>query len=200
MDKMFDEQTCSLLAPVRSGSVAIPIRSVYEAESRIPEVATANAHKAPELLATFNIAYLDVKDVLLKLECLQIEASKDVNRRKAIVILDEVPKILAAKGLSSARSPGGSEDQRNAILDTDAEYLAANDRLSLIKAMIKLMEGKLKGVEMAYTSVKKILGQDNGWKDLNQNRNLSAGAPMPDVTAGMTVDPSNPRSRFGGAK
>jgi len=163
-------------------------------------VATANAHKAPELLATFNIAYLDVKDVLLKLECLQIEASKDVNRRKAIVILDEVPKILAAKGLSNSRSPGGSEDQRNAILDTDAEYLAANDRLSLIKAMIKLMEGKLKGVEMAYTSVKKILGQDNGWKDLNQNRNLSAGAPMPDVTAGMTVDPSSPRSRFGGAK
>ena len=59
--------------------------------------------------------------------------------------------------------------------------------------------GKLKGIEWAFTSVKKILGQDNGWRDLNQNRNLSAG-PLPETATAGTVDPNSIRARFGGAK
>lgn len=204
--ELFDPSTCSILAPAGNGTVAIPIRTIYDAESRIPEVATANAHKAPELLATFNTAYLDIKDVVLKLRYLLIEAEKAANRRRAIVLLDEVPKILASKGISNARSPGGSEDQRNAILDLDDEYIALMDKVHLMEALLELMDGKLTAVEWAFTSVKKILGQDNGWRDLNQNRNLSAG-PLPEAaTAGMTITSTNPidpnsiRARFGGAK
>jgi hypothetical protein len=197
--ELFDPHTCSLLAPAGDSTVAIPIRSVYEAESRIPEVAMVNAQKAPELLATFNIAYLDIKDVLLKLQYLLVEAEKAANRRRAIVILDEVPKILASKGISNARSPGGSEDQRNAVLDLDDGFVALMDKVHLTKALIELMEGKLKGIEWAFTSVKKILGQENGWRDLNQNRNLSAG-PLPETTTAGTLDPNSIRARFGGAK
>lgn len=163
---------------------------VYRAEGRIKEVAYVNAHKAPELLAAFNIAYLDINDHLTKLELALNEAQKVANKRRSIVILDEVPKILALKGLASTRSPGGSEDQRNAILDQDELYLTALERVQIVKAMQSLLEGKQKAIEMAFTSVKKILGGEPSWKDnglASKSHRFSAGAEEQKLEAGQTL-------------
>lgn len=192
---MFDQKTCSLVVPSEEGKqpLLLPLTAIYETEHRIGEVATVNAHKAPELLAAFNIAYLNVKDYIVRLHLCLADAEKSSNTRKSIVILDIVPGVLKAKGISNARSPGGSEDQREAVLAQDVEYLKCQDRINMIKAIIELLEGKKQGFEMAYTSVKKILGGETNWADMNKNRNLSAPAQH---QAGIR-DPNSPRSGFG---
>lgn len=198
---MFDEKTCSILAP-RANLPPMPLslQRIYEAESRIRDVALVNQHKAPELLACFNIAYLDLNDHIRQLELLLHDAKKVANRRRSVVILDEVPKVLSEKGLNTARSPGGSEDQRQAVLDMDDEYVAHTDRVAQVKCLIELLDGKRKAIEWAYTSVKKILGGETNWKDLNQNRRLSTGGELPDLDEGAVPDPNSPRARFGGAR
>lgn len=192
---MFDAETCSLVVPSGEGRkpLLFPLQKIYEAESRIPEVATVNAGKAPELLATFNIAYLHVKDMIVRLRLCLDDAKKASNMRKSIVVLDIAPGVLKNKGLTRPSSPSGSEDQREAVLNGDVEYLKCQDRVSCIEAMIELMESKKTGVEMAYTSVKKILGGETNWADINKNRNLSVPAEHP---AGIH-DPNSVRNKFG---
>lgn len=176
----------------------LALRAIYEAESRIQEIAIVNAHKAPELLATFNIAYLKVKEHIVQLELMLCDAKQKLATRKSILTLDEVPRILKEKGLFVEKNPGGNEDQRQAIFNVDPEYIKNQDRVDIIKAMISLLDGKKDGLEWAYTSVKKILGGETNWADMNQNRNLSAPSQHP-TTVGQTYDPTSPRSKFGGS-
>jgi hypothetical protein len=158
---MFDPSSCSLIIPgilTNQPNTLLPVRGIYDAELRIKEVATVNEHKAPELLATFNITWLEIDSHIKQATLLLHEAKKAANQRQSIVILDEVPKILVEKKLATARSPGGSEDQRNAILNLDKDYINLTDKVAQIECIVELLEGKKKAIEMAYTSVKKILG------------------------------------------
>jgi hypothetical protein len=188
---MFDEKTCSLIVPRVSGPPALlSIRKIYETECRIREVATVNAQKAPELLAVLNVTYLEINDLLGQLELLAYEAQKALSSRQAIVLLDIAPGILESRGLKT------SVDLRDAILNQDSGYVECQDRIAQIKAVTSLLEGKREGIVMAYTSIKKIFGNSNDWRDLNRNRNLSAGAPeRPDSVAANTTDDGK---NFGG--
>jgi hypothetical protein len=142
------------LAPLQ-----IDLANVYKAESRIPEVAFVTPQKAPELLALFIDAYSSLSKHLVALDFERSQAERAANKIRGIIMLDKIPGILAEKGLASSRSPLGSEDVRQAILDTDIEYTTALDKIDALSAGVELIKGKLKSVEMAYTSVKKILGE-----------------------------------------
>jgi hypothetical protein len=107
------------------------------------------------------------------MEYYRLSADREATRRKSIVVLEEAPAKLKVLGLASARSPGGSADQREAVLGLDQEFQDALERVAMIDAVIKLLNGKLKAFEMAYTSVKKILGE--GAFDYSSNPNLSGG-------------------------
>ena len=150
----------SLVCPVvgRSPEV-IDLTVVYEIENRIQEVAFVTAAKAPELLARFNEAYLYVHKHISLLEYELVRAECAADKLRAVILLDKVPQILEAKGLTSGRSKAGSEDLRNAVLAQDAEYQEALDQAQQIRCIIELLKGKMKGFEMGYTSVKKILGE-----------------------------------------
>lgn len=172
---MIDFNSKSIVVSRPNGSqFSLPMVKLYEAEARIREISLVNAHTAPELLATFNIAYLDVNDYLRQLELLLHEAEQAVNGRKSIVLLDIVPTFLSERGLTG-KSKAGSEDLREAVLNQDTEYLRLIDIVAMMKAVIKLFEEKKKGFEMAFTSVKRILGSENNYSNINQNRRLSAG-------------------------
>jgi hypothetical protein len=196
---MFDNSTKSLIVPMGAKTVLLAMDPIYDAERRVQEVATVNSHKAPELLSVFNTAYFTLNDHLTKLDLALVEARKAANLRRSVVILDLVPQILKQKGLSSARSPGGSEDQRKAILDADEPYLVLMDTVAQLEAMHELLDGKRKGFEWAFTSVKKIIGGEPSWKDngLNRNPNLSAGSTAERVQPGQVV--TGARAGFGGA-
>lgn len=133
---------------------------VYAIEQRIAEVAFVTPHKAPELLARFNEAFLDLTRHIPVVKYEQLQAKREANKRRSIVLLDLVPDLLQAKGLATAKSPAGSEDLRKAILDADDEYQDLLRRGEQLDAIVELLEGKLKAIEMAYTSVKKIIGEN----------------------------------------
>jgi hypothetical protein len=173
---MSDAPRNALIVPrPNGGELSLDMTSVYQAVTRIQEIQIVNSHKAPELLAIFNMAYLTLSDHLRKVELVYNDWDKTARRIRAKVILDKVPAILREKGLASSRSPGGSEDQREAILDTDDEYVAARDKVQFARCMTELLKGRRDSIEMAYSSVKKILGSETQSQGLNNNRNLSAG-------------------------
>lgn len=141
-------------------ALALDMTNCYKAEGRIQEVAFVTPHKAPELLAVFNETFLELTRYLSQLDYELNVAERAANKVRAIILLDKVPEILKERGLATAKSPLGSEDIRTAILDTDQEYQEALERCDKIRAISKLLQGKLKAIEMAYTSVKKIIGEN----------------------------------------
>jgi hypothetical protein len=129
---------------------------VINAENRKRDIITVNRETAPELMFLFNQAYCSILRMIsqISFECTQ--ASKYANKRKAEVILDVAPEILKVKGLISPRSPAGSEDLRNAVLDLDEPYLQLMDVVNMLETAYEFLRSKAKGFEMAYHSVKKI--------------------------------------------
>jgi len=158
----------------------VDMGGILAAESRIQEVAIVNPVKAPELMATFNQAYSDLTEIISKVEYQYEVAKIQEEKARAICIIDRVPGILKEKGLTSTKSPSGSEDMRSAVLALDPEYEAAQEKVIQLKCILTYLEGKLKAIDMAYTGVKKVFG------DTSQYRH------SPD----LSVEPGQPSSFF----
>lgn len=151
-------------------SLTVQLHTTFLAESRAPEVAAVTPTKAPELLVTFNKAYLDLTQIYAQLHLQRSRAEDALGKAKAEVLLDKLPTILKEKNISS------SADIRQAIVDSDPEYQAAKERLDVIDATMEYIKGKIKFMENSYTAVKKIIGEKN-WNMAadGANRALSAG-------------------------
>jgi len=145
--------------------LTVQLHSTSVAESRAPEIAAITPTKAPELLVTFNRAYLDLTQIFAKLHLERSRAEDALGKAKAVILLDKLPGILKEKGISS------SVDIRQAIVDSDADYQAAKETLDIITATMEYIKGKIKFMENSYTAVKKIIGERN-W---NMTESLSQG-------------------------
>lgn len=156
------EPSQAIICPRGSGEggLVLEMVNVYAAEKRIAEIAFVTPHKAPELLAVFNGVFLELTRCVTQLDYERNQAERVANKVRAIILLDKVPGILKERGLTTAKSPMGSEDIRTAILDLDDDYNVALERVDQIAAISKILQGKLKAIEMAYTSVKKIIGEN----------------------------------------
>lgn len=181
------------LAPLQ-----MDMEAVYKAEKRIPEVAFVTPQKAPELLATFIDAYILLNKYVVALDFERSQAERSAAKIRAAIMLDKIPGILAERGLATSRSPLGSEDVRQAILDTDPEYSSALDKIDALHAGVELIKGKLKSVEMAYTSVKKIIGE-GAFNFRNPNLSVpvekkdSEESPAPTIGSGVRGAFGTPR-------
>jgi hypothetical protein len=142
--------------------LAFDMARIYQAERRNDEIGSANEHKAPELMAFFNRAYIDATDYSNALAAEILRAQKVAERRKSTVILDEVPRVLREKGLVPAGSAkvSGTILQQEAILTQDAEYQAAIDLVDGLKHYKDLMDRKMKTIENMYLGVRKLIGGD----------------------------------------
>lgn len=133
----------------------IKLTRVLTAEARGEEIACVTPAKAPELLMTFNRAYLDASEAHSRLKYEETRAETAVALIRSTILLEKIPKILEEKKLSS------SADVRQAIIDADPEFREAQERLDLIQAMIEYVKGKAKFLENCYTAVKKIMDTGN---------------------------------------
>ena len=160
----------SLLVPSITGKpLVLELRSVYEIEARIHEVAGLTRGKAPELMSTFNKTYGKLHDLVFDLNLEKILAERKLSEIKSVVILDQVPQILKERGLANNRSPLGSEDLREAILAQNSDYQNTLVIVKQIECAIELLNGKMRSIQMAYQSVKKVY-EDNSFlnKDINE--------------------------------
>ena len=126
-------------------------------------------------------------------------AARHVNLRRSLLLLDIAPKTLADKHLAT------SKDLRDAVVDADHEYQELLERQGTIKAFQTLLEGKKKGIEMAYTSVKKILGDrplGGRWTTPVHTPALREAELQPGQNADQAVKPEGAPAggRFGKAR
>lgn len=162
----------------------IDLTAVTLAEGRIRDVALTNPQRAPEMLATFNVAWLEAARALTQLEYEHIIAKTVLSDIKGTILLDRVPEVLRKKGLATERNPVGSDTLRQAVIDTDAEYRAQLEVCYQLDCARDLLEAKKDALEMAYTSVKKILGE-SGAQYQRGNPNVSNSG---DVVKGYDND------------
>jgi len=141
---------------------------IIRAEQRIDEIAIVNAIRAPELLKTFNKAYLQLRQYISALEFEYETAVKYQGEVRATIILDDAPRVLRERNLVSEKNPSGSVDQREAVVALDERFKKISEVVNSLKCFISLLEGKKDAIEKAYTSVKRIL-PDNSTRRPNPN-------------------------------
>lgn len=167
--------------------IEIDLAAILIAEQRQDEIAMVTPMKAPELLALFNGAWRNVDRIVNQLTAERIIAERGLEQRKAKLLLDEIPAILQAKGVDSTK------DTRDAAIVSDQLYQDLQDRVDALTAAAAYMKGKLKSFENAFTSVKKIMGEDTyNMQGRIGNKNLSGGVSEPRVAP--AGPPSTPTS------
>lgn len=170
-----------------TGVLVVPILQIRRVEDRIAEIANVTPHKAPELLATFNRAYLDLDQYIRQIEMELVYARQRVSTIKAEIILDRADEIFKQRGLKA------SADLRQAVVDLDEGYQKAVERVGALEAAREYLKGKQKSIEMAYGSVRKILGEGTyNHRNTNLNGNVDYSEQI-----GKT---DNVRSYFGTAE
>lgn len=163
----------ALVVPIVNGQKTVfDMRNIYKAEARLIELCDITKAKAGELRYTFITAWSEASRYIGQLKKEVMRAKAKLRSVKAIVVLDRAPEELKRRGLSSSRSPAGSEDLRSAVVDHDKDYIAAEELVIEITASMAFMETKAETFKMAYFSVD---------RDEAPTRDTSGGTGMDEV-------------------
>lgn len=148
----------ALVIPSSEGrGITLDMRAVHKAESRLIELNGITKAKAGELLHCFIEAFGEAKGHLATLRGEYARAKQRVRRARGVIVLDQAVEKLKEKGLSRATMPAGSEDLRDACVDTDPEYEKIHDRFCQVEAAVESMEGKVEKLKMAYYAVNELI-------------------------------------------
>lgn len=145
------------LAPLQ-----IDLTIAYKAESHIKEIAAANQSNALWFASVFSEAYNSLSRAYGALHYEVASAAIAARKKRAVLVLDVAPRIAKEKGLSSTRSPTGSEDVREAICYSDPEYAAIEEYRAALEAAKELVFLKLRAMQMAYDATKAIVRGTSG--------------------------------------
>jgi len=167
---IMDETSLKVLkGKPNSGVLIVPLTNIRNAEQRIPEIAAVTPHKAGELLATFNSVFLEIGGYAKNAEFELTVAKQNYAQTKAIVLLDKAEEVFKSKGIKA------SADLRQALVDSDPDCIKAMERVNALEAACEYLKLKQKGIEMAYASVKKMLGET-----VHTHRNTNLNGTMPE--------------------
>jgi hypothetical protein len=171
-------------------NLRLDLSEIHASLARVEEIKVLTKFKAPELLTVFNKAFIEANKLVNEVELARVTAERTVDRTRARILLDKVPEILKAKGLSTPKSPMGSEDMRQAVLDCDDDYCGAVDALKQIEAALTHLKNYVKAIVFAYESVKKVLGEQafNHSSGIGNNTPHMGGEDE-NLTAGQTERP-----------
>lgn len=148
----------TLIVPKADGSsLSFDLNPIIELEKRKKELSYVNKETAPELMYVFNEGFAEVSKMSIRVYQEYEKMYQKSRERRARVILDVAPEELKKRNLLSSRSPAGSEDLRDAVLDLDAEYNELLEKTSALKAAYQFLKIKAKSMEMAYQAIKKII-------------------------------------------
>lgn len=121
--------------------VPLDFKKISEGEKRLVEAKVVNPATYKELEFTFNEGYRTAKANLSIVGYEIAQAKKIVRRIKSEYLLDEYPDFIKNKKLNDNTA------NREAFLERQADYVAANDRLDMLLALESLLEGKVKVFE-----------------------------------------------------
>jgi hypothetical protein len=129
--------------------VPVQMGKIKEGESRLIEAKVVNPATYNELEFTFNEGYREAKAGLAVIGYEILHAEKIVRRIKSEYLLDEYPEFRKEKGLND------NSANREAFLESKENYTNAVDRVIMLKAMEKLLEGNVKVFENVCRYMKK---------------------------------------------
>jgi hypothetical protein len=163
---METKQNLLILPTADNKDLSFNLEELAKIESRKKEISYVNKETAPELLHIFNEGFLEVSKISTRILQEYEKMTLKVKERRAQVILDLAPEELKKRNLVTSRSPSGSEDQRQAILDLDKQYQELVEKSNALKAAYNYFKIRAKSLEMAYQAVKKVI-------DPNSNNSYS---------------------------
>lgn len=156
-------------------SIKLDMSKVYETEARLHETSYVNPHSAVELTSVFNQGSGLVAKYICWINYEILQAEKELDLCKAVVILDKVPE-QAHKLKELGIKP--NEDYRNALITRDPECRAALDVLNGLKAAKEFLETKHKLFDRSYYSCRNLINQPTKYTPIN-------------TYAGSTADPQS---------
>jgi len=121
--------------------IKVVMSNIKEAERRLVEAKMVNPATYSELEYIFGEGYREAKKNLSMIGYELTKAEKALREAKSIAILDEYPQFLKEQGLKD------NATLRDAFLERQPDYVAAQDRIDYLKAVIDLLEGKVKVFE-----------------------------------------------------
>jgi hypothetical protein len=124
-----------------SNALALPMTAIREGERRLVEAKLVNAATYADLEYCFGEGYREAKKNVSLINYEISKAEKALREAKSIAILDEYPGFLKENSLKD------NATVRDAYLERCPDYVAAHDRIDMLKAMLDLMEGKIKVFE-----------------------------------------------------
>ena len=130
-------------------AISLDFTKISQGESRLIEAKAVNGATYSELEYVFNEGYREARKNLSIIGYEVAQANKRLRQVKSKAILDEYPEFLKEKGLKD------NACNRDAYLEKQEEYVAAQDRLDMLKALENLTEGKIKVFENVCRYMKK---------------------------------------------
>jgi uncharacterized membrane protein YheB (UPF0754 family) len=132
-----------------SKPIVLSMTYIKEAERRIIEAKTVNPSSYSDLEYTFNEGYREAKKNVTAIGYEITKAEKALRDAKSRAILDEYPSFLKERDLKD------NATVRDAFLERQPDYVSAQDRIDMLKAMLDLMEGKIKVFENVCRFIRK---------------------------------------------
>jgi len=129
--------------------VKLSFSKITEGEIRLIEAKAVNGATYSDLEYTYNEGYREARKNLTVVGYEIAQAERIVRRIKSEHILDEYPGFLKEKGLKD------NATVRDAFLERQGDYVSAMDRVSMLKALESLLEGKIKVFENVCRYMKK---------------------------------------------
>lgn len=162
--------------------LSLDMKTIHKAEARIHELAFITKAKAGEFVAFMTQAHREARDHRAEVKREWGRWKQRLKTLRGLVVLDRAPTILKQKELASSRSPAGSEDLRDSVVNTDAEYIRAVDKTLQVEAAFDLLDTKVETLRMAYFSAHALT------KDFESKRDLSGSAMSDDPAAPDQVE------------
>lgn len=148
----FDDTKYLVPSVDNPNKIAVDIAKIVEAEARLGEVAIVNAHKAPELLAMFNQAWLELNRIVTMLTYERNKADTARKRCKAEAVLCCNDAAILARGHKKA-----SADLRDAMSELDPEVTRVSEMLNELEALLNYLKGKQEAFRKGFQAVKELL-------------------------------------------
>lgn len=129
--------------------VRLVCTKIREGETRIIEAKAVNGATYNELEYVFNEGYREAKANLTMVRY-EIAQSQKIQRRiKSECLLDQYPEFIKNRGINDNAS------NREAFLELNEDYIAAQDRIDMLVAMEEMFENKIKVFENVCRYMKK---------------------------------------------
>lgn len=133
--------------------LVVDMKYIHMMETRLEDVKVASPDNAAELMGSFNMAANTAMKALANIQYELLMAKQGFDKRKAILILEELPKKAQELKESGVKT---NEDVREALITLDKEAFMFRDRIDCLTAAMALIEAKIKSFVRAYNVAKTI--------------------------------------------